>query len=352
MIPAIYLGLMLPLLALCVAVLRRQPTRLRAALVHAALLCCGSVLVALLGLFGNRLFLPMQLLAWLLFLIWPALLAATAATLRREHCVTARTAGAASLGILLVAGWSMGVEPFLLEVTQHRIHDDALEHPVRIVLVADLQADRMGRYEQRVLARIQREKGDLLLFAGDYLQPDDMEAFEALEPELVQGLEPICAQAPLGCWAVRGDVDPDEWIRLFAIPNARAITHSETVDLGPLHLTALAPRDARASDPPVPALDGFHVVMGHAPDFALGAPSADLLLAGHVHGGQVRLPGWGPLLTLSRIPRDWATGRTELPKGGTLVVSRGLGMERGDAPRLRLFCRPELVVIELVPSPE
>ncbi len=122
------------------------------------------------------------------------------------------------------------------------------------------------------------------------------------------------------------------------------------MDLGPLQLTLLDPEDARSDAPPVPRVEGFHVVLGHAPDFALAAPPADLLLAGHIHGGQVRIPGWGPLLTLSRVPRSWATGRTELPQGGTLVVSRGLGMERGDAPRLRLGCRPELVVIELVPE--
>jgi predicted MPP superfamily phosphohydrolase len=128
------------------------------------------------------------------------------------------------------------------------------------------------------------------------------------------------------------------------------LTGSGTFDLGLLTLTALDRGDSRRGRHPVPAVPGFHVVLGHAPDFALAAPPADLLLAGHVHGGQVRMPGWGPLLTLSRVPRTWAAGRTDLPGGGTLIVSRGIGLERGDAPRLRLFCRPELVVVELEPG--
>jgi len=96
--------------------------------------------------------------------------------------------------------------------------------------------------------------------------------------------------------------------------------------------------------------DRFHVVLGHSPNFALGRIEADLLVAGHTHGGQVRVPLVGPLVTLSKVPRRWAAGLTDLPGGGRLLVSRGVGMEGGSAPRLRLFCRPELVVIDLAPE--
>ena len=62
------------------------------------------------------------------------------------------------------------------------------------------------------------------------------------------------------------------------------------------------------------------------------------------------LPWFGPLVPLPRVPRSWAAGLTELPGGGKLLVSRGIGVERGYAPPLRFLCRPELVVIELVPG--
>jgi hypothetical protein len=105
--------------------------------------------------------------------------------------------------------------------------------------------------------------------------------------------------------------------------------------------------EAASLRPPVPARDGFHIVPAHRPDFALTRPDADLLLAGHVHGGQVRLPFIGPLITLSNVPRDWAVGLTTLPWGGHLFVSRGVGMERKNAPRLRFLCRPEIAILEL-----
>jgi predicted MPP superfamily phosphohydrolase len=91
-------------------------------------------------------------------------------------------------------------------------------------------------------------------------------------------------------------------------------------------------------------------VLGHSPNFSLGQVSADLLIAGHTHGGQVQIPFIGPMLTLSQVPRSWASGVVTIAPGKVLVVSRGVGMERGNAPRIRFRCRPELVILDLVPS--
>jgi predicted MPP superfamily phosphohydrolase len=348
-IPTIFLGLMGPQLALCLAVLHKRPGPGRALVVHGVLLFCGTVLVAILGLFGNLLFLPMQLAAWLLFALWPTLLLGSAWMLWGGWPRLARGLGALGATLLVIAGWSMGIEPRWLEVTTHHIDSPQLHEPLRLVLVADLQAEGWGRYERRSLERARALEPDLVLFAGDYLQPDDIEAFEALRPQVQQAFSELCGEARLGCVAVRGDVDPDEWTSLFADTRVEVVERSRALDLGPLVVTALAPEDSRSDHPPVTQRGAFHVVLGHAPDFALAEVPADLLLAGHIHGGQVRVPGWGPVLTLSRIPRAWASGLTALPSGAQLIVSRGLGLERGAAPRLRMFCRPELVVIELAP---
>jgi len=90
-------------------------------------------------------------------------------------------------------------------------------------------------------------------------------------------------------------------------------------------------------------------VLGHSPDYALGDVRADILLAGHTHGGQVSIPFLGPPLTMAEVPRAWASGLTELSGDRHLYVSRGVGMERGNAPRVRFLTRPELAIIDVVP---
>lgn len=74
-----------------------------------------------------------------------------------------------------------------------------------------------------------------------------------------------------------------------------------------------------------------------------------LALAGHTHGGQVQLPWFGPPLVLSNVTRAMGAGGLFRLGESWLCVSRGIGMERNHAPRIRFLCRPELTVLELVP---
>ena len=192
---------------------------------------------------------------------------------------------------------------------------------------------------------------DLILLLGDYLQIGDPERWRAQAAELRTALLDAGISAPLGVYAIRGNVDPSGWERIFEGLPVTAVSSTTTIRLEELELIALGPGDSFDTSLALPSSDRYSVVMGHAPDYALGDVGADLLLAGHTHGGQVRLPLLGPVVTLSEVPRDWAAGVTELDRGRTLVVSRGIGMERAGAPELRFLCRPELVVIELVPEP-
>jgi predicted MPP superfamily phosphohydrolase len=76
-----------------------------------------------------------------------------------------------------------------------------------------------------------------------------------------------------------------------------------------------------------------------------------LFLAGHVHGGQVALPYYGALLTLSKFGKRFERGLYPDADGFPMYVSRGIGMEGGRAPRVRFCARPEVALIELVPGP-
>ena len=311
----------------------------------------GTVAIVLAGgLSGGSMFDFLRLLSYGLFLCGPLLLVVSAAVLFKPARRTAVACAAAALVIVSVAVDAFWIEPYWLEVTRHTVSSPKASRPLRIVLIADLQTDRIGPYERYVLRRAIEERPDVMLLAGDYLQEYDPIAWEGLRVELNNYLHEIDFDAPLGVYAVQGNTDNrGRWPEVFEGLPVIAVRETTRFDSDDFTITALSETDSFNSRLRVEPADRFHIVLGHSPDFALGDVSADLLLAGHVHGGQVRLPGIGPLVTLSRIPRRWTSGLTGLPGGNHLLVSRGIGMERGGAPRLRFLCRPELAVIEVVP---
>lgn len=302
------------------------------------------------GMHGNA-WRVMRMSAWGLFLHGGVFLAGAAACWARS---SKPFAFSAALGSLVLAGVSIDafvVEPKWLEVSRVELHSTKLQQPVRIVVLADLQTDVLGPYEHEVLRKALGEKPDLILLAGDYFQaqPDQ---YTRLYGQLNQWLREMGFAAPLGVYAVRGNMEEEDWAEAFAGLPVRTVEHTQTFDLGPIQLTCLSMADSFASRPVRVGRDAhrFHIILGHSPDFALAEQDADLLIAGHTHGGQVRLPLVGPLATNTRLPRSLASGLNRLSGGSWLLVSRGVGLERGDAPRLRFLCRPELVVIDLIPS--
>lgn len=103
--------------------------------------------------------------------------------------------------------------------------------------------------------------------------------------------------------------------------------------------------DAGAAVDGVPENVG-RLMLCHNPD---GTPFVDeatregLILSGHTHGGQIRVPGVGAVL-LPLMDREKANGKFLLGKRSTLYVSRGVGF----LLRARVFCRPEVVVHRVV----
>ena len=292
-----------------------------------------------------------RLAAYAVFLHAPLLLVGLARAHRSSRRVAAGLVGGAALIVLI------GIDAFLIEprwlATRRVVLESAkVPEPLRIVVLADLQSDNFGGYERDVLRRAMAEQPDLLLLPGDYVHTDDPEASASEGSKLNAMLREVGFRARLGAYAVEGNCEAaGGWRWLFAGTEVTAWGASGTRAIAPwLHLTGLTLADSFDPTISIPPVAGFHIAMGHGPDFALGDVAADLLIAGHTHGGQVQIPFFGPILTLSGVPRAWAHGVTDLAGGRKLVVSRGIGMERGRAPRLRFWCRPELVVIDVVPA--
>lgn len=244
-------------------------------------------------------------------------------------------------------------EQFTIDVSTKTYHLPGLPdswNGLSIVHVSDLHfySGVTKAYFEVVCDRAQKLKPDLFIFSGDLL--DNQSRMEWL-PDTLGRL-----QAPLGRYFVLGNHD---W---YYDPAAsrRELTRLGWIDLSQQFV--LVNRQDQTSRPPLllcgdetpwmgshPDLtdaprEGFRILVSHTPDNITWARShgIHLMLAGHTHGGQVRLPILGPVYSPSRFGCRYASGVFWLDPT-LMYVSRGVS---GKEP-IRYDCPPEVTRLVL-----
>jgi hypothetical protein len=258
---------------------------------------------------------------------------------------------AAAAGTLCIL-WARFVEPNWPEVVHVRVESAKVRpgaRPVRIVHLSDLHCEGAPRLEERLPALVAAEKPDAIVFTGDsFNSPAGLPVFRKAMAALA-GIAPT--------FVVKGNWDT----RHFQSLDRFGGTGVEEVDGRAGHLVAGTTRVAFAGvhydheDAVGDAVRGVPssellVFLYHKPDLAyvLEKRGVDLALVGHTHGGQVRLPFYGALVTLARFGKRFEAGLYEVG-GLRLYVNRGLGCEGYGIPPIRFLCRPEITVIDVGP---
>ena len=254
------------------------------------------------------------------------------------------------------------VEPERLVLRTVRLETPKLTAPVRILHISDIQAGSIGEYEREIFRRIKALDPDLILNTGDYLQEVPPATFDSELPKLVELIRTL--NPPLGHYGVFGDtelelhrVPPEELAPLQLLSSRTATIPTAGGRLSVHGLSLYQSRKMASAARTIETWlesseeDDFRILMGHAPDYAMGAGEMpiDLCLAGHTHGGQVRLPFFGPLTTYSEVPKEWSRGFRQIGFP-YLNVSAGAGSNRRKGlPPIRFNCPTEMTLIELVP---
>lgn len=195
---------------------------------------------------------------------------------------------------------------------------------------------------------------DLALYTGDFIDGD--EGIDPLE-DLLSGMpDRAVSYAVLGnhdYFALSWQPKSNDTLRLERVLTRLGITvlrnTSAPVCDGRLFVAGVddpvTERDDVAAAMAAVPRDATCVMLAHSPDVVkrLGGRRPSLVLAGHTHGGQVRLPILGPAVNMTSLPRRLAMGY-HLYRGTPLFVSRGLGSSGVD---LRFLCAPQVALLEL-----
>lgn len=240
-------------------------------------------------------------------------------------------------------------------------------HPakIRIAVVGDLHVgDYKGAaFVERVVRNVNALEADIVLLVGDFLDG---------EASNIEDLAPLRAlRARFGTFAVTGNHDAGYYttfrtktpyrrkdrteevratLESFGIQFLRNTAHFLTIAGEPIAIAGIDDvwMESSSLDRAFAGIvkDTPLILLSHSPDVILQQQSrrAHLIVSGHTHGGQIRLPLIGPLAGIpDKLGRAFDRGLFYIGSTTTLAITAGAGETLA---RARLFCRPEILVLE------
>lgn len=266
-----------------------------------------------------------------------------------------------------------------LHTVSYTLTTDKVTSPIRLVLLTDLHSCYYGDKQEKLLSAIDKTEPDLICLVGDIF--DD----ETSHQGTIDLLDSLADRYP--CYYVTGN--HEHWSEEVWVLKALMVSYGVTVLAGDSVLVPIGDGDTTIQLSGIDDPTGFYdkgtagvaepdswlgqlamvenavatmvetnaadtpyytILLSHRPEKVTeyAASPFDLVLSGHAHGGQVRIPflmnglfapnqGWFP---------DYAGGEYTLNANTTMIVSRGLA--KSDLPRI--FNRPEVVVVNIEPS--
>jgi uncharacterized protein len=243
----------------------------------------------------------------------------------------------------LLAPWLVVADARYLEpqwVKLRRLRLTTGQPTYRFVHFSDLHHKGDRAHTQSVVDMINSLSPDFVFFTGDIMEEGKYLA-EALE--ILSGIKSPMYGVP-GNHDYWSHVPFDGMIKCFAATGGAWLLDEERVIAdGKINVIGVA---RRGPNHPFPAAKpGMkNILLFHYPAWAkeFGDQQFDLMLAGHSHGGQVRIPFYGPIMVPYAVDKyDLGLFQT---KSGPLYVTSGIGWY--PVP-IRFNCRPEIVLIEI-----
>lgn len=222
----------------------------------------------------------------------------------------------------------------------------------RIVQISDLHNAKFGKNNQKLVDRIRECEPDMIVLTGDLVDSNHTNVDRA-----VQFVDEIVKICPV--YYVTGNheywLEKSEYDELMdgLIGAGVVILDDQVVEIsrGDAKFRLVGLDDKSLADGTLEALlsdeKELTVVLAHEPQYfaRYAGTGVDLVLSGHAHGGQFRLPFVGGIVAPDQGFLPEYTAGEYYMDGTEMIVSRGLGNSVIPA---RLFNYPEIVCVELV----
>ncbi len=247
-----------------------------------------------------------------------------------------------------------------LKVVHYNITTNKIAKPVRIALLTDLHAQDFGENQEKLFSLLKPERPDLVLLAGDIF--DDRVPYD----NTLTTLKLLAARYP--CYYVSGNHEQrtqqldklKQLVRDYQIIVLEGDTAQFNINSEVIEISGVDDPEIDKYNPDKNIFktqlaqvmsyktDHYHILLTHRPElidrYLKG--QFDLMVAGHAHGGQWRIPYLlnGLLAPHQGLFPKYAGGRFDFGEK-VFIVSRGLSHTSTSVPRI--FNRPELVIIDL-----
>ena len=254
--------------------------------------------------------------------------------------------------LLLIISWGL-YSTYSMEVTHYTASSSNLPDEFkgfRIAHISDLHNTEYGEKNADLLSAIEAEKPDIIVVTGDLLDSYDVDV--AVAAHFMQEAAKI---AP--CYYVCGNHElrmPMKYASLKKQMKTCGVTvledKSATIAYNGAKIQVIGLMDYSRLDlnylKSLFTKEGYTLLLTHRPEhFSVYKEfGADLVLAGHTHGGQIQVPFVGAVYAPGQgVMPDYAEGK--FAEGScSMIVSRGLG---NSSIPFRFSCRPELAIITL-----
>ncbi len=253
-------------------------------------------------------------------------------------------------------------------VTRHEVNSEKIAaafDELKIMHLSDLHDATFGKNQTRLIQQIKNEKPDVIFFTGDFIDSNRYKLGRSLK--LIDGIKEI---APIYYVTGNHEVATNRTNEIIQSLQARGVhvlqngwkhirKESDSLVIAGIHdplmnglenKTEAAIIDeniekALADSEPA----SFRILLSHRPEFlsVYAKNNIDLVFSGHAHGGQVRIPFLGGLLSPGQgILPKYTSGIIKKQKTN-VVISRGLG---NSIMPFRIFNFPEIIVVTLKTS--